>query len=337
MVNLDHIHSSNASISTSLAPGLIAVFVGGTSGIGEYTLKAFAKHARNPKIYFVGRSEEAATRVVEECNKLNEGEYVFIKSDVSLIRNVDKVCEEIKKKEKRVDLLFQSQGMLDIKKQTEEGLLAAYALAYASRFRFTQNLLPLLRESASLKRVITVFAGTKEGAIDESDWACRNKATMWAAAAHMTSMLTLSLEILAKEAPDISFIHSYPGYVQSQIARDLTQEEFKTIIMDGAQARGPVPVVSPEDCGEIHAYLSTSMKYPSSQHDASKGVAVEEGVKVARGTDGKVGSGVYTVDQEGECGPGEVEALLADLRKTGVVDRLKKHTEEVFEGIVKSS
>ncbi|KAL0566989.1 hypothetical protein V5O48_015009 [Marasmius crinis-equi] len=160
---------------------------------------------------------------------------------------------------------------------------------------------------------------------------------MWAAAAHMCSMLTLSLEILAKEAPDISFIHSYPGYVQSQIARDITPEEFKTIMMDVAQARGSLPVVSPDDCGEIHVYLSTSMKYPSSQQDASKGIAFGEGVEVARGTDGKVGSGVYTVNQEGESGSGEVEALLADLRKTGVVDRLKKHTEEMFKGIVNSS
>ncbi|KAL0572605.1 hypothetical protein V5O48_009358 [Marasmius crinis-equi] len=337
MVNLEQIHFSNASISSSLPSGLIAVFVGATSGIGEYSLKAFAKHARRPKIYFVGRSEEAATRIVEECNKLNKGgEYVFIKSDVSLIRNVDKVCEEIKQKEKQVDLLFQSQGTLNIKKQTEEGLPVAYALSYASRFRFTQNLLPLLRETTSLKRVVTVFAGTKEGSIDESDWLSQNKASMGAAAAHMVSILTLSLEILAKEAPDLSFVHSYPGYVQSQIARDLTPEEIKAM-MDGAQTRGPVPVVSPDDCGEIHVYLSTSMKYPSSQQKENKGVSVGEGVEVARGTDGKVGSGVYTVDQDGESASSEVEALLANFRNEGVVDRLKKHTEEVFERIVKLS
>ena len=38
------------------------------------------------------------------------GEYIFIQADVSLIRNVDEVCEVIKKKEKVVNILFLSAG-----------------------------------------------------------------------------------------------------------------------------------------------------------------------------------------------------------------------------------
>ena len=43
-------------ISSSLPPNLVAVFVGTTSGIGLYTLKAFAKYALRPRVYFIGRS-----------------------------------------------------------------------------------------------------------------------------------------------------------------------------------------------------------------------------------------------------------------------------------------
>jgi len=76
-------------------------------------MKAFAKHAGEPKIYFVGRSQEAADRIVDECQKLNpSGEYIFIPADISLIQNVDEVCKEIQGKEKYINLLFLTQGTL---------------------------------------------------------------------------------------------------------------------------------------------------------------------------------------------------------------------------------
>lgn len=37
---------------------------------------------------------------------------IFIQKDVSLLKNVDSACEEIKSQEQRADLLFMSQGYL---------------------------------------------------------------------------------------------------------------------------------------------------------------------------------------------------------------------------------
>jgi NAD(P)-dependent dehydrogenase (short-subunit alcohol dehydrogenase family) len=111
MVSLSNIQLSNSLISSTL-PRLVAVFVGGTSGIGEITLKKFAKHSHQSRAYFVGRSQDAADRIVAECKALNpQGEYIFIKADVSLIRVVDKVCEEIMAKEKALNILFLSAGV----------------------------------------------------------------------------------------------------------------------------------------------------------------------------------------------------------------------------------
>lgn len=112
MVTLTHVRSSNSLISSTLPPNLVAVFVGATSGIGESTLKQFAKHSRQPRAYFVGRSQDAGDRIVVECRALNpEGEYIFVKADVSLIRVVDEVCDEIKAKEKAINILFLSAGV----------------------------------------------------------------------------------------------------------------------------------------------------------------------------------------------------------------------------------
>jgi len=113
MVSLKEVQSSNVRISSSLPSGLVAVFVGATSGIGEYTLKQFARYTVKPRIYFIGRSQGAADRIQAECKTLNsEGEYIFIKADTSLIENVDNVCRDIRKKEAAINLLVLSTGML---------------------------------------------------------------------------------------------------------------------------------------------------------------------------------------------------------------------------------
>lgn len=113
MVALTDVQSSNTRVASALPPGLVAVFVGATSGIGETSLKQFAKHSSQPRVYFIGRSQEAGDRIAAECKALNsEGEYIFIKADTSLLCNVDDVCRGIKNKEKAVNLLFLSTGSL---------------------------------------------------------------------------------------------------------------------------------------------------------------------------------------------------------------------------------
>lgn len=112
MVALTAIRASNSLISSVLPPTLVAVFVGATSGIGESTLKKFAQYTQKPRVYFVGRSQAAADRIEAECRIINpNGEYVFIKEDVSLIRNVDKVCKDIQAREKTINLLVLSAGV----------------------------------------------------------------------------------------------------------------------------------------------------------------------------------------------------------------------------------
>lgn len=113
MVSLSSILASNKRISETLPPGLVAIFIGATSGIGEYTLKCFAKRAVSPRVYLVGRSLPASDRIIAECKTLNpDGAFTFIQADISLIRTVDEVCRQIKKTESTVNILFMTQGSL---------------------------------------------------------------------------------------------------------------------------------------------------------------------------------------------------------------------------------
>ena len=114
MVAQSIITASNDRIASALPSGLVGVFIGGTNGIGEYTLKAFAKRVSKPQIIFTGRSQDAADRIVTECKSINpEGSYTFIKADTSTIRKVDEVSEEIKRKVQTINVLFLTTGVLD--------------------------------------------------------------------------------------------------------------------------------------------------------------------------------------------------------------------------------
>lgn len=113
MVSLEQIRASNAKVATTLRPGLVAIFVGGTSGIGETSLKQFAKNASKPRIYFIGRSKQSGDRIRAELTKLNPGgEYIFVSLDVSLLRSVDDFCRDIKTKEPSINLLVLSTGTM---------------------------------------------------------------------------------------------------------------------------------------------------------------------------------------------------------------------------------
>ena len=68
MVSLEHVKNANKQ-AAKLAPGLVAVFAGATAGIGAASLKAFARHANKPRIYFIGRSHEKGSRMTAARSK----------------------------------------------------------------------------------------------------------------------------------------------------------------------------------------------------------------------------------------------------------------------------
>ncbi|SCV46054.1 uncharacterized protein FFB14_09011 [Fusarium fujikuroi] len=321
MVSLSQAQQTNASAASKLPAGLIAVFAGATAGIGETALKAFAKYTTQPKIYYIGRSQEAGDRLQIELKELNpEGEYVFIKKDMSLLKNVDEVCRDIKSKETVLNVLFLN---------TEEGLPLVTGLTIYSRNRLTVNLLPLLKKSPSLRRVISVMAGTHEGKLFSDDIAARNIpfTSIHNSRGHMCSALTLSLEALARQAPEVSFIHNFPGSVDTNLIRSgdgfmmqVMKYWFKVSMTVRRQW------LPKEECGERHAWLCLTGRYPDKEGSEN---GIKEG-EVAVGTDGKRGSGVYSVDWDGESASGEVVKLLDGFKEEGLVEKVWKDQEKEF-------
>ena len=138
MVQIDAVRSSNSLLVKSHP--LVAVFVGGTSGIGEYTVKALATHAKQGqglRLYIVGRNADAAEKTISDCTRLfPEGDFRSVKAgDLALLRDVDLVCAEIMRMEEesftggpaRVDLLVLTQAYFsfDARKGMEHRYLSS--------------------------------------------------------------------------------------------------------------------------------------------------------------------------------------------------------------------
>ncbi|KAJ6188547.1 hypothetical protein N7519_003455 [Penicillium mononematosum] len=341
MVSLPDVQSSNAQIANTLPAGLVAVFVGATNGIGEAALKEFARSTRSPHAYFIGRSQEAAARITAECRQLNpEGEFTFIKADVSLIRNVDSVCRELQSKERTINILFLSCGTICFGEDTSEGLHVMAATGYYARTRFIINLLPNLKQATGLRRVVSVLAGGHEGPIDVTDFQGKTM-SMLKIRGHIVSMTDMALEILAEQAPEVTFINDYPGAVKTGIGRESNTllTRIMTIVL---MIIGPLIYIPIRESGERHLFFATSAKYPprvrlDAAVEDSAGIPLSEGVEVATGTDGKVGSGVYSIHWSGEHAAPKVVKLLAGLREEGMAQKVWQHTIGEFDRITGSA
>jgi hypothetical protein len=211
---------------------------------------------------------------------------------------------------------------------TSEGLRYMNAVVYYGRMRFTFNLLPLLQRSNGTRRVVSVYAAGREGPINWDDLAQKERSYspsgLLAARGHTVSMQVFGLEALQQQAPDVSFVQTWPGPVRSKIAREKNWLAFFMRVI--FSLFGPVICVPNEESGERHLFVGTSGRYPAKKADA-KTIERLQGVEVATGTDGKKGSGVYDEDEwQGQSYQAKTEDVLEPMRKDSGVQRVWEHT-----------
>ncbi|KPI40292.1 uncharacterized protein AB675_7588 [Cyphellophora attinorum] len=321
MPDLSAMKASNALIPKYLPADFTAIFVGGTKGIGAYCLLALLRHhpTTTARIYVLARS---STPTIDQARTLAPNATItFIKCDASLLKEVDRVCAELQQEVKTINVLYMSQGTLDFSARTSEGLPTMAALAYYSRIRFAQNLLPQLRAASGLKHVVNVLCGGKEGPLDVDDLHLQNRKGMPRISemrGHCASMLTLAMERLSKEADgEVGFVHSFPGHVVTGIADTMTG--LTGVVMRLAtRFVMPFYAIGGEECGERQVFAATSGNF---DERAGKGGVEVVGMETAVGTDGVVGSGSYAVDENNDVVATTVP-VLKKIRESGDAKKL---------------
>ncbi|KAL2797100.1 hypothetical protein BJX66DRAFT_335287 [Aspergillus keveii] len=333
MPSLNTIRTSNSLLRSTLKSPT-ALFVGGTSGIGQSTLRQLARHTESPTAYIIGRSETRAKPFLSELRGINaQGKFHFIEADVSLVRNVDVACREILGKEKKLNFLFMTPGGISLggRNETIEGPDTLFALRYYTRMRFIQNLLPLLESTphSERTRVISIYGGGFEFPINTSDLDLKHTFSLLNAYKHSITMTTLSMEHLSKLHPKVSFIHAYPGLVGTNIYSNSFPAPVAAFYN---YAMWPLMwpfSVGLEECGERHLFHLSSGNYPAKGADHT-GTDAEE---VARGVDGEVGSGAYLLNWKGDVRSSA--KILEQYRQDGTAELVWKHTEQILEQAVR--
>ena len=186
-----------------------------------------------------------------------------------------------------------------------------------------------------MRRVVSVYGGTFEGPINMADFQGWKLGRM-ENQGQEASIITLALEAHHKAAPEVSFVHNFPGAVESGIARGSIgglMRVLKTIYA----VLGPLVHIPLVEAGDRHLFLCTSARFSNGSDDATAGVPLVDGLVLARGTDGQIGSGVYSIGANGESATPKVEKLLVQLRSQGMVKRVWENIESGINGALASS
>lgn len=328
MVSYTEITASNALINDATAPR-VAVFVGGTSGIGKLTIKALVTTGASVRIYLVGRKEsEERTRVfIQELEAINsKAEVVWVEGEIALLAETKRICQIIRSKESRIDLLFLTAGYAPFggRKETTEGIEIAQSLEYYSRILFTQHLLPLLNE-AEAPRVVSVLAGGMERAtvhLDDIDLKKPENFNGVKAQTQYAAMNTMALEKLSNDNPHVTFIHSWPGWVNTgNMKRGPDPNSITAWIMWlTLQPLLTLFSFSDEAAGQRHLFLSTSAAF------GGRGIpwSGKPGINSLE----KQENGLFLVNLKNNCTPNA--KAMRSLREKAR-EKIWDHTQEIFQ------
>ncbi|KIO21687.1 hypothetical protein M407DRAFT_245408 [Tulasnella calospora MUT 4182] len=142
---------------------------------------------------------------------------------------------------------------------TSEGIDKKLALHFYSRWKFVDELLPLLEKASSdgeEARMMSILApGTSLGALDTTDFGLKKNYSVTRAARQGPGYNDNFVAEYAARHPNVSFIHINPGAVNSSLTQNILPWYFKPLLF-------PVTLFlrSISDCGE---YMTSALLNPA--------------------------------------------------------------------------
>jgi NAD(P)-dependent dehydrogenase (short-subunit alcohol dehydrogenase family) len=166
MPSIEDAKRSNATFKPSYSSIPVAVFFGGTSGVGEAMVKAFAFHVSGrAHVIIIGRNEAVAKKTLDGLPKSEDPNLIrdFISLDFLSMNNLKEGAQALSKRVEKINYLILSAGYgspFQGRVETKDGLDDQMVARYYHRFKFIYETLPLLRKARDLgedARVVSVL------------------------------------------------------------------------------------------------------------------------------------------------------------------------------------
>jgi len=299
MHTLASIRAANAAFVHSASPPPLAVFVGGTSGIGEGMALTFAEHTKgNSNIVIVGRNKEAAEKIFSSMPKPENSEVTreFVKCDVMLMKNIQQATTDILARHPKINYLIMTPGIAAIggRDETAEGIEKRLAVHYYARWKFLSDLLPALKNAADAGEKVaamSVYSTGKGGSIDLDDLDLKKGSSITKSALVAATYNDLMMEVsvllhfmllfwheliflqkFSEQAPTIPLIHAYPGFVRSPLMASSSSALVRGVSAVLLPLTRPLSVTGVE-CGQYmwHAIYHTVNGKPGAWRTGSHG------------------------------------------------------------------
>ncbi|KAK7062754.1 hypothetical protein VNI00_000243 [Paramarasmius palmivorus] len=232
MPSLAQARTSNETFDLSFTP--VAVFVGGTGGIGASMAQALSRYTKgNIHIIIAGRNQPAGQSVLDSLVKPVEGNVLreFVSCDYSLVKSVHGACEAITNLLKshfndnddnrpRINFLVFSANYVSLankKNDTAEGLDLQLMIRYYHRFQITCELLPLLHNAGRNARVMTILGAGGTCKVPVEDFGFRESpvGSGKQGPAVTTVYNDVGFEEISSRNPELGITHIHPGFVRT--------------------------------------------------------------------------------------------------------------------------
>ncbi|PVG01537.1 NAD(P)-binding protein [Serendipita vermifera] len=206
----------------------VAIFFGGTSGIGRAMAEQLAKQTNGrAHIIILGRNQTAAEEIIASFPRTDPSappedasEYSFVKVDATSMTQVREVAAQLKAQLPKINFIITSTGVTDIKgrEETADGIDRKMSGYFYARFRFIHDLAPLVEKAAEDGEhvaIASIFAAGRGVAVDLNDLGLVKGYGLVAMRRHSATYTDCVMQDFASKYPKVPFYHEFPGIVKT--------------------------------------------------------------------------------------------------------------------------
>ena len=228
--------------------GRVVVVTGATSGLGAEAADVLA--GKNATVVMAVRDTEKGERVATNISDKHPGAEVIVsKLDLANLSSVSAFSAKFLSDFDRIDLLINNAGVMFCDyRATEDGFEPQMGTNHFGHFALTGRLLPLLKDTANSRVVVTSSVAHRSGKIDIADinWKRRKYNTTQAYCDSKIANLFFCYELsrrLKKGGGGPTVTVAHPGWTRSELQRHSGMMRFLNKFFSQGPEMGVLPTL----------------------------------------------------------------------------------------------